>query len=111
MFGNYFTEHTIRVVPSYENTMAKYLSIAAGKFINSTIGQKKYKVDIVNRPSILDNSKYWHIFEDDTHIKRFLELFGEFIKRFLELSGEFVNKQVDNENENLDNFQDAKESE
>ena len=33
------------------------------------------------------------------------------IKIFLELSGEFVNTQVDNENDNIENFQYAKDNE
>ena len=45
-------------------------------------------MEIVNRPSIPDNSKYWQVFEDDMQIKRFLEL-----------SGEFVNTHFDNEND------------
>ena len=65
-----------------------------------TTGQTKYKVDIVNRPSIPDNSKYWPVFEDDMQIKIFLEL-----------SGEFINSQVDSENDNFGNFQDVGESE
>ena len=32
MFGNYFIEHTIKVVPRYENTVVDYLAVAAGKF-------------------------------------------------------------------------------
>ena len=96
MFGNYFTEHTIRVVPSYENTMANSLAIAASNFKTPTAGQKNYKVDIVKRPSIPDNSKYWQVFEDDMQIKIFLEL-----------SGEFVNTQVKSENDNCENFQDV----
>ena len=59
MFGNYFTEHTIKVVPRYENTVADFLAVAAGKFKTPSAGQKEYQVDIVNRPSIPDNSKYW----------------------------------------------------
>ena len=57
MFGNYFTEHTIIVVPRHENTVANSLFVVAGKFKIPTAGQKKYKVDIVNKPSIQDNSK------------------------------------------------------
>ena len=57
-------------------------------------------MDIVNRPSIPDNSKYWQVFEDDMQIKIFLEL-----------SGEFVNTHIDVENGNCENFQDAEESE
>ena len=100
MFGNYFTEHTIWVVHGYENILAGTLAVAARKFKTTTAGQWKYMVDIVNRPSIPDNSKYWQVFEDDMQIKIFLDL-----------SGEFVNTQVDNENDNLENFQDVKDSE
>ena len=71
-----------------------------GKFKTPTVGQRKYKVDIVNRPSIPNNSKYWKVFEYDMQIKIFLES-----------SGEFVNPRVDNENDNLEKFQDAKDSE
>ena len=88
MFGNYFIEHTMRGVPRYENTVVDSLAVAAGKFKTPTTGQRKYKVDIVNRPSILDNSKYWQIFEDDMKINRFFILFGE-----------FVNTQVESEND------------
>ena len=100
MFGNYFTKHKIRVILIYENIVADSLVVAVGKFKTPTAGQRKYKFEIVNRPSIQDNSKYWKLFEDDMQIKRFLEL-----------SGEFVNTQIDSENDNFENFQDAEESE
>ena len=58
MFGNYFTEHSVKVVPIYHNTVADSLAIAAGKFKTPTVGKRKYKVDIVNMPSIPDNTKY-----------------------------------------------------
>ena len=32
MFGNFFTEHTIQVVPRHENLVADSLVVAAGKF-------------------------------------------------------------------------------
>ena len=57
-------------------------------------------MDIVNRPSRPDNSKYWQVFEDDMQIKRFLEL-----------SGEFVNTHIDVENDDNENFQGAEENE
>ena len=65
MFGNYFTEHIIKVVPRYENKIADSLVVAAGKFKTPSACQKEYQVDIVNRPSIPDNYKYWKVFEDD----------------------------------------------
>ena len=100
MIGNFFIEHTIKVIPIYENTVVDSLAVAAGKFKTPSAGQKEYQVDIVNRPSIPDNYKYWQVFEDDMQIKRFLEL-----------SGEFVNTHIDAENDNCENFQDAEESE
>ena len=100
MIGNFFTEHTIKVIPRYENIVADSLAVAVGKFKIPSAGQKEYQVDIVNRPSIPDNSKYWQVFEDDMQIKRFLEL-----------SGEFVNTHIDAENDNGENFQDYEEPE
>ena len=34
----------------------------------------------MNRPSIPKKTRYWKFFEDNMQIKRFLELFGEFVK-------------------------------
>ena len=75
------------MVPRYENT------VAVGKLKTPSAGQKEYRVDIVNRPSIPDNSKYWKAFEDDMQIKRFLELLGE-----------IVNTHMDTENDNGKTF-------
>ena len=99
-FGNYFIEHKIKVIPIYENTVDDSLVVVAGKFKTPIAGQRKYKVDIVNRPSMQDNSKYWQVFEDEMQIKIFLEL-----------SGEFVNTHIDNKNDNFENFQDDEQSE
>ena len=89
MLGNFFTEHTIQVVPRVENLVADSLAVSAGKFETPMTSQKEYQVEILNRPSIPDNYKYWQVFEDDMQIRRFLEL-----------SGEFVNTHFDNENDN-----------
>ena len=40
-------------------------------------------MDIVNRPSIPDNSKYWKVFEDEMQIKIFLELSREFVNTLI----------------------------
>ena len=52
MFGNYFTEHKIRVIPRRENGVDDYLVVATGKFETPIHSQKTYKVKIVNRHSI-----------------------------------------------------------
>ena len=62
MFGNFFTKHTFQVIPKDENTVADSLVTAAGKFEAPVAQKKKYKVEIVNRPSILDNTKHWQVF-------------------------------------------------
>ena len=61
MFGNYFIEHTIKVVPRYENTVADSLAVAAGKFKTPNAGKREYQVDIV-RQSIPDNSNIGRYF-------------------------------------------------
>ena len=33
---------------------------------------------MIYRPWVRDNTKHWQVFEDDHHIKRFLELVDEF---------------------------------
>ena len=38
MFGNYFIEHTIKVVPRYENTVVDSSAIVAGKFKTPSAG-------------------------------------------------------------------------
>ena len=93
MFGNYFTEHKIRVIPRYENIVDDSLVVSTRKIKTPIARQRKYKFDIVNRPSIPDNSKYWKVFE-----------YYMQIKTFLEMSGEFVNTQIDSENDNCENF-------
>ena len=100
MFRNYFTEHKFQVIPRYENMVADSLENTAEKFETPTAGKRKHKVDIMNRPSILDNTRYWLVFEDDMQIKRFLEL-----------SGEFINTHIDEEDANSQNFLDADEEE
>ena len=72
MLGNFFTEHIIQVIPRHENLVADSLAVAAGKFETLIAGQRKYQVEIVNRPSVPNNSKYWQVFEDDMQIRRFL---------------------------------------
>ena len=96
MFRNYFIEHKVQMIPRYDNTVADSLETTAGKFETHTSGKRKYKVDIVNRPYIPDNTRYWQVFKDDMQIKRFLEL-----------SGEFVNTCIDEDDAESENFLDA----
>ena len=95
MLGNFFTKHTVMVIPRIQNQIADYLATIAGNFRVPIYSNKKYKIEVVNRPSIPDNFKYWQVFEDDLQIKRFLEM-----------SDEFFNTNIDAENQNSENIQD-----
>ena len=59
MFRNFFTEHTVQVIPRDENMVAYSLVTTVGIFEAPVARKNKYKVEIVNRPSILDNTKHW----------------------------------------------------
>ena len=72
------------------------LLLETSKFLYSQI--KKCKIEVVNMPSIPDNSKYWQVFEHDLQIKRFLDM-----------SYEFSNTVIDRENQSLENAQEDEE--
>ena len=99
MFRNFFTEHTVQVIPGDENVVADSLATMAGKFEAPTAGKKKYKVEIVNRPSIPDNTKYWQVFEDNMQIKIFLEMSSEFVNTHIDEDGADPKKFLDIEEE------------
>ena len=84
MLGNFFTEHKFKVVPKLENQVADSLATTTGNFKILIYSKKKYKITVVHRTSIHDNSKYWKLFENDLQIKRVMEL-----------SYEFLNTQID----------------
>ena len=95
MFGNFFTEHRVMVIPIIQYQIVYSVAINARIFRVPIYSNKKYEIEVVNRPSIADNSKYWKIFED------YLQ-----IKIFLEMSDEFLNTNIDVENQNSENTQD-----
>ena len=59
MFKNFFIEHMVQVIPRYENVVEDSLETVVGKFEAPTVRKKKHKVEIVNKPSIPDKTKYW----------------------------------------------------
>ena len=95
MLENLFTEYKFRLIPRRENQVANSLATTVGNVKVPIYSKRKYKIAIVNRPSILDKSKFWQVFENDLQIKIFLQLLDE-----------FVNTHVDTKNQNSENFQD-----
>ena len=98
MLGNFFSEHRVMVIPRIENRIVDSLATIARKFKIPIYSNKKYKTEVVNRPSIPNNSNYWKFFEDDLQINRFLEMSDDFSKTVL-----------DRENHSLDISQEDEE--
>ena len=65
MLGNFFSEHKVMVIPRIHNKITNSLAYAAGDFKIHVYSNRKYEIEVVNMPSIPDNSKYWQVFEDD----------------------------------------------
>ena len=84
MLGNFFNEHRVMVIPIIQNKVTYSLATTNGNFKIPVYSNKKYKIELVNRPFIPNNSKYWKVFEYDLQIKRFLEKSDEFSNTHIE---------------------------
>ena len=62
MLGNFFNEHREMVIPIIHNKIVDSLANTDGNFKIHVYSNKKYKIEVVNRPSIHDNSKYLQVF-------------------------------------------------
>ena len=74
MLGKIFTEHRVMVIPRIQNHIDDSLATTTGNFKVPIYSNKNYEIEVVNRPYIPENSKYWKVFEDDLQIKIFLEM-------------------------------------
>ena len=75
---NLFTTFNINVVPREENQRSNSLVVAASTFKTQIGPRQKHEVEMVYRPSILDNLKHWQVFKDDQQIKIFMQMIEEF---------------------------------
>ena len=57
MLGNLFTKYKVRVIPIRENQVVDSLATTSRNFKVSIYSKKIYKIAVVNRPSIPNNSK------------------------------------------------------
>jgi hypothetical protein len=58
--------------------MVDSLAVSASNFIITIPPKIKYDVEVKYMPSIVDNVKYWKVFEDDLELKFFFETVDEF---------------------------------
>jgi hypothetical protein len=71
-FLSNFSEYNISVVPWEKNQIADALATSNSIFKILIYPNKKCEIEVKHRKSIPDNVKHWKVFEDDTHIIRFL---------------------------------------
>ena len=62
ILGNIFTKHRVRVISRIQNKIVDSLATTTGNFKILVYPDGKYKIEVVNRPFIPNNSKYWKVF-------------------------------------------------
>ena len=67
MLEIFFSEHRVMVIPRIQNKITDSLTYVDGAFKILVYPNMKYEIEVVNRHSILYNSKYWQFSED--HLK------------------------------------------
>ena len=77
--------------------MAYSLDVAASTFRQPQNPLLRYEVEVHYRPSILDNIKHWHVFEDEEKMKIFLEIVGEFSNMEIDADEEEVESENSSE--------------
>jgi ribonuclease HI len=73
-----FSIFDISYIPRDINHLADSLAISATMFIPPMPPRLNYEIQVKYRPSLLDNIKYWKVYEDDDEINRFLQVVDEF---------------------------------
>lgn len=73
-----FKEFQLLVIPRNQNYIFDALAIVPSVFKIPIYPNRAYQIEVKHRPSVPDNVKYWQVFEDDSHINKFLTLLDEF---------------------------------
>jgi len=94
LIENFFLTFNIHAIPIEENKKVDSLVIAESTFKSPKVSNIKYEIEMKYKPSIPDNVKNWQVFEDDQHIKTFLEMIEKF-------SATHINREDDQNNENI----------
>jgi len=73
-----FSYYTITCVPCAQNVIADSLATAARNLKISMNSNKKFEIHVKHHPAVLDNQRYWQVFQDDDEIDAFLQNKGKF---------------------------------
>jgi ribonuclease HI len=73
-----FSQYNLSVIPRGKNQIANDLATSASVFKIPIFPNKKYEIEFKHRPTVLDNIKYWKVFEDEKQVEGFLQMSDEF---------------------------------
>lgn len=60
-----FEGDQLTAIPRGQNVIENALGVAAILFKIHIHPNKKYEIEVKHRPAVLDNIKYWQVFDDD----------------------------------------------
>ena len=63
-----FKEYQLFVIPINQNILANSLVVTTNNIEIPVYPNKKYEIEVKHRTVVLDNMKYWQVFEDDKQI-------------------------------------------
>ena len=84
-------------IPRAMNHLDDSLVVSASLFVPPLPPSLSYDIQVKYRPSLLDNVKFWKVFENDDEISKLLQLVDE-----------FSNIHIDQENLNMEESQQLK---
>ena len=80
-----FEAFSIESIPRELNSREDSLVVLASLLIpHPNFIIDKYFVEIIRRPSVLDNNNSWQVFKDDAHINAFLQTMEKFANNYFE---------------------------
>jgi hypothetical protein len=88
-----FREYNLSTIPREQDQIVDALATSAIVFRVLIFPDRKYEVEVKYRPAVPDNVKYWHVFEDEKQIERFLKMENEFEN--LNIAKEYYDEEVD----------------
>ena len=97
-----FKEYQLSVIPRIQNHIVDALAVVASLFQIPIYPNRRYHIEVKHRPSSPNNVKYWQVFEDDSHINKFLTLSDEFEN--LTIDGDREEEKVKDADQNEDVF-------
>ena len=73
-----FSDYTLTCVPRIQNSIANALAKAMSNLKIPVNSSNIFEIHVKHRPTILDNQRYWQVFQDDEEIDDFLQNKGKF---------------------------------